>query len=358
MARALVLGATGHIGSHVVRALLDRGYAVRASYRNPRYAFLLDGLPVERIPLDLEDARSLAHTAEGCEVVFVCAGYYPRWTDRRQEAIQRGLAQIQRVFDALRRSRPQRIVYTSSAATITRVPGRASTEADREPWPATRRPHHLRWGGFAALDRSAIQPPARPQVVGRRPLYSTVKIAMEHAVQQEIDGGLPIVIVNPSVCIGEYDAHPFSGRLVLAFAGARRRLPAYFECAFNVVYTGDVGVGHVLAAERGTPGERYLLTGEHTTMSAFARLVAAQAQVPPPRWEVAYPLAMAASMVSEGLAALTRAEPLLPRQVIRHARIPQRLDGSKAQRELGLSFTPMDEAIRRAVSWFRDHHYL
>ena len=114
----------------------------------------------------------------------------------------------------------------------------------------------------------------------------------------------------------------------------------------------------MLAAERGTPGERYLLTGEHTTMSAFARRVAVQAQVPPPRWEVAYPLAMAASMVSEGLAALTRTEPLLPRQVIRQARIPQRLDGSKAQRELGLSLTPMDEAIRRAVSWFRDHHYL
>ena len=177
MKRALVLGATGHIGSHVVRALLDRGYAVRASYRNPRYAFLLDGLPVERIPLDLEDARSLAHTAEGCEVAFVCAGYYPRWTNRRQEAIQRGLAQIRSVFEALRRSRLQRIVYTSSAATIapvlgspplagSRLPpravavaGRASTEADREPWPATR----------------------------RRPLYSTVKIAMEHAVQRYID---------------------------------------------------------------------------------------------------------------------------------------------------------------------------
>ena len=330
MKRALVFGATGHIGSHVVRALLNRGYAVRATYRNPRYAFLLEGLPVERVQLDLEDTRQLGSTVEGCEVVFVCAGYYPRWTDRREPAIQRGLAQIRRVFDALRHRRLQRIVYTSSAATIAPVPGRASTEADRESWPLTQ----------------------------FRPLYSTVKIAMEHAVGRYIDEGLPIVIVNPSVCIGEYDAHPFSGRLVLAFAGKRRRLPVYLECAFNVVYTGDVGAGHVLAAEQGVVGERYLLTGEHTTMSAFARRVAAQAHVPPPRWEVAYPLAMAAAMVSEGLAALTRSEPLLPRQVIRHARTPQRLDGSKAQRELGLPFTPMDEAIRRAVSWFRHHRYL
>ena len=330
MRRALVLGATGHIGSHVVRALLKRGDAVRAAYRNPRYAFLLEGLPLERVQLDLDDARQLAGAVEGCEVAFVCAGYYPRWTDRREPAIQRGLAQIRRVFDALRHRRLQRIVYTSSAATIAPVPGRASIEADRESWPLTQ----------------------------FRPLYSTVKIAMEHAVGRYIDEGLPIVIVNPSVCIGEYDAHPFSGRLVLAFAGKRRRLPVYLECAFNVVYTGDVGAGHVLAAEQGVVGERYLLTGEHTTMSAFARRVAAQAHVPPPRWEVAYPLAMAASMVSEGLAALTRSEPLLPRQVIRHARTPQRLDGSKARRALGLPSTPMDDAIRRAVSWFDQHHYL
>jgi len=330
MSRALVFGATGHIGSHVVRALLGRGYAVRAAYRSPRYAFLLDGLPVERVQLDLEDARHLDKTVEGCETAFVCAGYYPRWTERRGEAIQRGIAQIERVFDVLRRSRLQRIVYTSSAATIAHAPGRASTEADREPWPMTR------W----------------------RPLYSTVKIAMEHAVQQYIDEGLPIVIVNPSVCIGEYDAHPFSGRLVLAFAGQRRRLPVYLECAFNVVYTGDVGVAHVLAAEHGVVGERYLLTGEQTTVSAFARRVAEEARVPPPRWEVAYPLAMAAAMVSEGLAALTRTEPLLPRQVIRHTRIPQRLDGSKAHRELSLKPTPMEEAIRQAVSWFGQHHYL
>lgn len=301
MPRALVVGATGHIGSHVVRALLGRGDAVRATYRNPRYAFLLDGLPVERVQLDLEDARHLGNTAEGCETAFVCAGYYPRWTERHDEAIQRGLAQIRRVFDALRHSRLQRIVYTSSAATIAHVPGRASTEADREPWPLTH----------------------------RRPLYSTVKIAMEHAVQRYLDEGLPIVIVNPSVCIGEYDAHPFSGRLVLAFAGKRWRLPVYVEHAFNVVYTGDVGVAHVLAAEHGTVGERYLLTGEQTTLGDFARQVARIAGVPPPRWRI--PLTLGR---------------------------PQRLDGSKAHHAFNLPRTPMDDAIRRALAWFGHHGYL
>lgn len=301
MTHALVLGATGHIGAHVVRALLGCGQAVRATYRSPRYQFLLDDLPVERLQLNVEDPRQLRAAAEGCQTVFVCAGYYPRWTERRAEAIRRGLAQIHSIFNVLQQVRPERIVYTSSAATIAPVPGRASTEADRAPWPVTH----------------------------RRLLYSTVKVAMEHAVQRYIDSGLPILITNPSVCIGEYDAHPFSGRFALAFAKRRWRLPVYLEHAFNVVYTGDVGRGHVLAAERGRIGERYLLTGEQTTMLDFARCVARIAGVPPPRWQLPYP------------------------------RFPvQRLDGTKAQRELGLTPTPMEEAIRRALAWFRAHRYL
>lgn len=300
--RALVLGATGHIGAHTVRALLDRGHSVRAAHRNPRYQFLLDRLPVERARVDLERPEGLRKVVEGCPWVFICAGYYPRWAHRRTGAIRRGIAQIRTLCDVLQRVRPERVVYTSSAATIMPVPGRASTEADRDTWPSS-----------------------RPRLL----LYSTVKTAMEHAVQRYIDRGMAVVITNPSVCIGEYDAHAFSGRLVLLFARRRWRLPASLEHVFNMVYTGDVGVGHVLAAERGTIGERYLLTGEQTTMWEFAQRVARIAGVPPPRWRLPYP------------------------------RFPmQRLDGTKAQRELGLVCTPMDEAIRRALAWFRAHGYL
>jgi dihydroflavonol-4-reductase len=283
--RALVLGATGHIGAHVVRALLGRGYAVRATYRDPRYTFLLDGLPVERMPLDLEDASRLRSAVEDCALVFVCAGYYPRWTQRRASAIQRGIAQIRGLFDVLRQAQPQRIIYTSSAATIAPVPGRA--------------------------------------------VYATVKIAMERAVWGYVEAGLPIVITNPSVCIGEYDAHTFSGRLVLLFAGKRWRLPVSLEHEFNVVYTGDVGLAHVLAAERGRIGEGYLLAGEQTTLVDFARQAARIAGVPPPRWRI--PLTLGR---------------------------PQQLDGSRARQAFDLQPTPMEEAIRRAVSWFRLHGYL
>ena len=329
MTRALVLGATGHIGAHVVRALVTKGYRVRAAYRNPRYRFVLDGMPITTIQLDLEDSQQLRDAVEGCKVVFHCGGYYPRFPDRRPQTIARGTAQIARVFDVLRASGVGKIVYTSSAATVAHVPDRRSTEADAESWPLTH------W----------------------RPLYATVKIAMEHAVMRYVQEGLPVAIVNPSLCIGEHDAHPFSGRLALFFA--RGRVPVYLECPLSVVYTGDVGQAHVAAAERGLPGQRYLLAAHQVRLSEFARLVATQAGVAPPRWRLPYALAMTGAMMTECVAAITRTEPLLPRGLVQLTRRQSHgLDSSQAQRELGMPQTPLDEAIRRALAWFRQYRYL
>ena len=324
MNRALVLGATGHIGAHVVRALLQRGYEVRAAYRDPRFLFVLERLPVDQIAVDLSDPATLRRAATGCEYVFHCGAYYPRWTEPRTRAIEQGIAHIRRVFDVLQATNAQRIVYTSSAATIASREDRASTEADQEPWP----PAH--W----------------------RPLYATVKIAMEHEVERYAHGGLPVTIVNPTVCVGEYDAHRFSGRLVLLFA--RGRCPFYTLHHVNAVYTGDVGLGHVLAAERGRVGERYLLGAKDMTVREFAKLVAREAGIAPPRWRLPHVAAMSAALVSECIGAVSRTEPLLPIRAVREKEDHwPRLDGSKAQRELGLSYTPLDEAIRRALRWFR-----
>ncbi len=328
MARALVLGATGHIGAHIVRALLADGHQVRAAYRRPQFLSVLDGLSIERVALDVNDAVRLRVALEGCEWVFHAAGYYPSFTTPRDRAVEQGIDSTRRILEAFAAAAPRRIVFTSSAATIRRLPGRDATEADEEPWPLTE------W----------------------RPLYATVKIAMEAEVRRAARAGLPVVIVNPSVCLGEYDAHPFSGRAILAFA--KHRLPFYLGREFNAVYTGDVGVGHVRAAERGRIGERYLLTHRNLTVKVFAELVAAEAQVPPPRWCVPYRVAWAASLASEAVAWLTRREPMLPRQAIHTARAGQRLDGAKAVRELGLPQTPIEEAVRRALAWFKTHSYL
>lgn len=328
MTCALVLGATGHIGAHIVRALLAEGHQVRAAYRSGRYLHLLDGLPVERVRVDLDTLDGLREALDGCAWVFHAAGYYPGFTAQRAWAITRGIESTRRVLEEVARARPSRVVFTSSASTIRRVPGRLATEQDAEPWP---------------LRES-------------RPLYAAVKIAMEREVLRAAGEGMPVVIVNPSVCIGEYDAHCFSGRAVLVFAKAR--MPFYIEYMLNAVYTGDVGVGHVRAAERGRLGERYLLAGHNVALKDFASMVARATGAPPPRWRVPYGLALAVSAASELLARMAGTEPLLPRSAVESSRQGPGLDATKAKTELGLPQTPLNEAIGRAVAWFQAHDYL
>jgi dihydroflavonol-4-reductase len=328
MTRALVLGATGHIGAHIVRALLAEGHTVRAAYRSERFLHVLDALPVERVRVDLASLEGLPEALDGCRWVFHAAGDYPGPRERRDEAVARAVRTTRRVLQSFRQAAPARIVFTSSAATIRRVPGRLATEQDAEPWPSEE----------------------------RRPLYATVKIAMEHEVRQAVGEGLPVVIVNPSVCIGEYDAHCFSGRAVLLFA--THRLPCYLDCVLNAVYTGDVGIGHVRAAQRGGIGERYLLAGRNVALRDFAALVARKAGVAPPRWRVPYRLAISAAAASELMARLTGGEPLLPRSAIHTARQGPGLDAAKARTELALPQTPLEDAVARALAWFKSHGYL
>lgn len=327
MARALVLGATGHIGAHVVRALLAEGYRVRAAYRSERFLPVLGELPVERVRVDLESLEGLPEALDGCRWVFHAAGYYPGPRERYHEAVARAVRTTRRLLESFRRAAPARLVFTSSAATIRRVPERLATERDAERWPS-------------------VEP---------RPLYAAVKIAMEQEVLHAAGEGLPVVIVNPSVCIGEYDAHRFSGRAVLLFA--KHRLPFYLDCTLNAVYTGDVGVGHVRAAQRGIVGERYLLTGHNVTLQEFGAIVARAAGVALPRWRVPHRIAMAAAAASEFMARLTGTEPLLPRSAVHTARQGPGLDATKARTELALPQTPLEEAIRRALSWFKAQGY-
>lgn len=328
MSQALVLGATGHIGAHVVRALLAEGHSVRVGYRNEKYLPVLDGLPLEKVRVDLDRRGDVKEALRGCRWVFHAAGYYPSNRESRGAAIRRGEESVRRVLDEIRQAGVERVVFTSSAATLRTVDNRPATEADTEPWPL------VHW----------------------RHLYAAVKIAMEQEALRAAPSGLPMVIVNPSLCIGEYDLHTFSGRSVLAFA--RYRPPFYTETTFNVVYTGDVGMGHLRAAQRGRVGERYLLAGQNLSLKEFATLVSRELGLSPPRWRVPYAGAYLAACGAELLAWATGREPFFTRQEARRIRGGYLLDGSKAIRELGMPQTPPAEAIRRAVEWFRQQGIL
>ena len=322
MKRALVLGATGHIGAHVVRALLAEGHTVRAASRTEPSRTTLADLPVECVRVDLETGDGLARAVDGCDWVFHAAASYPSFVESPDTALVRAIASTRRALAVIRRAQPTRVVFTSSAAVIRSVEDRPATENDAEIWP-----------------------------VSGRQLYATVKIAVEHEVLQAHRDGLPVILVNPSVCVGEYDARPFSGRLVLVFA--KSRMPFYLDLLLNTIYTGDVGIGHVRAAQRGRVGERYLLTTQAVSLKTFATLAARAAGVSPPRWCLPQGAALALATASEALARLTHRDPLLPRQAVLMRQRAPRLDASKARRELALPHTPIDEAISRAVRWFR-----
>lgn len=328
MVRALVLGSTGHLGAHIVRALLAEGHEVRAAYRQPQFLTTLDGLAVARVRLDLETLEGVREALDGCEWVFHAAAAYPRAGERSQDAMARAMETTRRLLQLLADVKPARIVWTSSASTIRSVSGRLADERDAEPWPLT-------------------QP---------RTLYATVKIAIEREVECACADGLPVVLVNPSVCLGEYDARPFSGRVLLAYA--KHRLPFYVEHHFNAIYTGDVGVGHLRAAERGRFGERYLLTCRRLSVEEFVRVVARAIGSRPPKIRIPDGVALAVAVGSECIAWLTRGTPLLPRQMVLAARRDMGLNGAKAVRELGLPQTPIEDAVRWTIAWFRAHGYL
>jgi len=329
MAHALVLGATGHIGAHITRALLREGHTVRAAYRRDRYLSVIDGLSVERVRVDLESLEGLREACAGCDWVFHAAAYYPGLSDDRQASLEKGIATARAASRVIAEAKPSRVVFTSSASTIRKRAEGAACDSDVEPWP----------------------------LEGWRPLYASVKIAMEHTMLQAQKAGLPVVVVNPTVCIGEHDAHAFSGRLLLLFA--KWQVPFSLSSFVNVVYTGDVGVGHVRAAEKGGIGQRYILTGDRIPLLDFGRKVAAIAGTRKPLCHAPVFAVKAFALACEAWGKITRKDPLLSRRLLEYAKNDARLlDGTRAVRELGMPQTPIEEAVRRAVAWFRENGHL
>ncbi|MBI2094126.1 MAG: epimerase, partial [Candidatus Omnitrophica bacterium] len=148
----------------------------------------------------------------------------------------------------------------------------------------------------------------------------------------------------------------FSGLAILSFA--KYRIPFTIHHPLNAVYTADVGLGHVQAAECGRIGQRYLLANQNLNVPELAAIISRLAGVPGPRWHLSEPVVLFGAWIMEGIGFLTASEPLFPRKAVYAARVGQRLDSSKAQRELSLELTPIEEAIRRALAWFRQNGYL
>lgn len=317
--RALVTGATGFIGGHVVAALAGAGAQVRAFDREPPIAGVLPDT-AEFMSGDILDADAMRRAVEGCDAVFHLAGVYSY--ARRDAALMSAVnvGGTRTVLDAALRGQRRRIVHTSSCATCGPVPGRSATERDL--------------------------PPLRELDVP----YRRTKLDAERLAIDAARDGADVIIVNPTVPVGPGDRRPTpTGKMVADVARGRAR--AYLaRSALNVVAVEDVALGHVLAFERGRPGERYVLGGENMTIREVFAVIARAAGRPPPRLPVPWTAAYAGARLADLTLRLTgREQQLFVLDEVRAGRLPHLFDDAKARAELGYTSRPAIDALEEAT---------
>jgi dihydroflavonol-4-reductase len=320
----LVTGATGFVGAAVLRALADRGERVRVLARPTSPRGNLEGVACEVAEGDMTDAASMARAMEGVRFVYHVAADYRLWARDPGEIRRANLAGAKAVMEAALAAGVEKLVYTSSVATL-----RAADAA-------------------TIVDETA--PLAEREAVGA---YKQSKVAAERLVEWMIaEEGLPAVIVNPSTPIGPRDIKPTpTGRMVLE--AAQGKIPAFVDTGLNLVHVDDVASGHLLAMEKGRIGERYVLGGQDMSLKSMladiAQLTGRKAPtVALPRTPL-YPLAY----VAEGIAQVTGKEPMLTRDALKMASHHMFFSSAKAARELGYEARPHTEALADAIAWFR-----
>jgi dihydroflavonol-4-reductase len=320
----LVTGASGFVGGHVARKLLERGHSVRALVRGGSSLRDLEG--VEPVTGDLRDAGSLARAVAGCGLVFHAAADYRLWAAEPRELYESNVDGTRNLLAAAREAGVERVVYTS---TVGCIGIRNGTEGDE------------------------TSPVSLDDMTGpyKRSKFLAEQQALEFAVQ-----GLPVVIVNPTAPVGDHDAKPTpTGKIILDFL--KGAMPAYIDTGLNLVDVRDVAEGHLLACERGKPGERYILGAKNVTLEEiFARLERISGVKAPGR-RIPYALAYAAGVATTGWAGITGREPKAPLDAVRMARKKMWVTHAKAERELDYRPGPADAALGRAVEWFRSNAY-
>ncbi len=320
-------GATGFVGANVARLLVSEGHRVRVLARPSSRLNALEGCPVEVRYGDVLEPDAVADAVAGCAMVFHVAGDYRLWAADQRDIFRNNVDGTRTVLDACVRARVERVVHTSSVATLGRP-------ADGGPRTET----------SAVSIGDMIGPYARSKFLAER-------VAQEFAAR-----GLRVVIVNPSACFGPWDVKPTpTGQVVLDYL--RGRMLASLDTGLNVVHVADVARGHLLAALRGRAGEKYILAGENHSLSEVFDKLARITGIRAPRVRLPYPLMHLIGLASEGLANVTKHSPRVPLSGIRMARTPMYVSAHKAVQELGLVQTPVDQALRDAVAWFVDHGY-
>jgi dihydroflavonol-4-reductase len=324
---ALVLGSTGCIGNNIVRACLAVGWSVHAFHRAASKTWMLEGLDVKHAVGDLNDRESLAVAMRDCDIVFHAAAYYPRHSLDMDGSLREAVEGMRNVLHAAESARVGRLVYTSTLTTLgpPAEPSRLGDERD----------FYL------------------PGTTGSA--YFETKWAMEAEAWRASAQGQPVVIVNPTAVFGPWDVKPTTGEILLNVA--KGRFPVWLDLDANVVDARDVGQGHVLAAERGHIGQRYILGGENLSVREALSVTAQEAGAKPPRWEASLATVSALVKVGELLGRLPLFQPL-PLEHFKTLREWRALNIDKSKEALGYSPRPFLETVRDTLAWFREYGYL
>jgi dihydroflavonol-4-reductase len=327
--RVFLTGATGFVGSAVAGKLAAEGFEVRALGRAGSPRAHLDGLRVEFVEGDMRDAESVKRGMAGARYVFHVAADYRLWARDRSEIITNNVEGTRIIMTEARRAGVERVVYTSSVAT-------------------------LGWPRDGAPGTEDI-PLSEQQGIGA---YKRSKIAAERLVEAMIaDDGLPAVIVNPSTPIGPRDVKPTpTGRIIVEAASGR--IPGFVDTGLNLVHVDDVADGHLAALRRGAIGQRYILGGQDVFLADMLADIANLVGRRPPRWRIPRAAIVPMAYVAEGIARFTGREPLMTLDGLRMSEHHMFFSAAKAERELGFRARPYREALADAIKWFAQAGYI
>lgn len=325
----LVTGASGFVGSAVARIAQEKGFAVRVLVRASSPRKNLEALDADVVVGDMRDVASMRAALRGVRYLFHVAADYRLWAPDPAEIERANLEGAEATMRAALHEGVERIVYTSSVATL-----------------------KVTSSGQSADETSPL---AADQAIG---VYKRSKVLAERAVERMIaNDKLPAVIVNPSTPIGPRDVKPTpTGRIIVE--AALGKIPAFVDTGLNLVHVDDVAAGHFLALERGKVGERYILGGENLPLQQMlADIASLTGRKPPtlalPRWPL-YPLAVGA----EAVARFTKREPFVTVDGLRMSKNKMYFSSAKAERELGYRARPYREGLKDALDWFREAGYL
>ena len=327
--KAFVTGATGFVGSHVARLLAAQGAELRLLTRSSSPTSNIDALKAERVTGDLTDPQSLKKGMQGCDFVFHVAADYRLWVRDPEQMYRANVEGTRAILQAAQQTSVRRVVYTSSVATM----------------------------GFTGNGEPCNEdsPVALSNMIGH---YKRSKFMAEQVVLEAGRNGVNVVLVNPTTPIGEQDIKPTpTGRIIVDFLN--RQFPAYVDTGLNLVDVTECARAHITAIEKARPGERYIIGGENLTLKQILDKLAAITGLPAPTMKVPHMVAMgfaACDQVFTGL--LLGKEPRATVDAVRMGRKKMFASSAKAERELGYKVVPVDDALRRAVEWFKRHGYV